>query len=268
MEEDEKTLNAAAAREIRLELEALKNNSQSQPSSPVGQGIQSDTTPDVDGGGAMTAPTPLFHNQPPHPYAGLNPPAIYPLQPFQPPPQQQQDMRNNLPPRFQALNNYNIPVQSQVPPRFQGPSSTIVNSLPPRFQTSYTPQVSTPGGMNTPDQERDDRLPPTNPRPLASSLTLSNSTPQPNNPLGSTPPLNFDASKRTIHASAFRRPVQGKPGSVDGDAIAGKKTLPSSPYPISVTAPADALTVQGSEMSSAEVEDNIGPNVNDTEGKL
>jgi len=154
-EEDEKTLNAAAAREISLELEALKNNNQNQVPSQVDPRFQSASSPDVDGGRTMMAPSPRSNNQLPHPYAELNPPGTYPHyvtpQPYvqaayQSSPdshtqsfeqQQALDMRNALPPRFQAYNN--IPVVSQVPPRFQNSSSSpTVNPLPPRFQTSYT----------------------------------------------------------------------------------------------------------------------------------
>jgi hypothetical protein len=152
-EEDEKASDAAAAREIGLELEALNNQNQ--------------LSPDVYGGGTMMASTQRSNNQLPHPYAELNPPGTYPhyvtpqpyvqeayqttpdshAQSFEQQQKQQMDMRNALPPRFQAYNN-KIPVESQVPPRFQNRSSSPTKPRPPRFQTSYTPPVSSPGGLN------------------------------------------------------------------------------------------------------------------------
>jgi hypothetical protein len=106
LEEDDKALNAIAARGISWEREALKNNNPKLPSQ-VDQRSQSST------------PTPGAHSR------NLSTQ------------QQPLEMRNNLPPRLQALNN--MPgVDSQVPPRY--PSS---NSIPPRFQTS---QISAPPG--------------------------------------------------------------------------------------------------------------------------
>ena len=130
LEEDEMTFNAAAARELSLELEALKNNNLNQLPSQVDQHSQSTPTP----GAYSHYPTP------PLAYAQV----AYQTTPNLPTQQQQPlDMRNILPPRLQALNNK--PMDSQVPPRFQNSSSSIANSLPPRFQTS---QVSAPGGLN------------------------------------------------------------------------------------------------------------------------
>ena len=127
-------VNAAAAREINLVLGAFKDNhlnrlpshdQHSQASTPtLGANSHYPTPPYVQAGYQTTTPTNL------------------PTQQQQPP----LDMRNVLPPRLQALNNNNKPVDSQVPPRFQNSSSSIANSLPPRFQT---PQVSAPGGLNS-----------------------------------------------------------------------------------------------------------------------
>ncbi|KAF8804854.1 hypothetical protein BYT27DRAFT_7142990 [Phlegmacium glaucopus] len=308
MDEDEKALNAAAAREISLELVALKDINNHLPPLPseVDQRSQPDPTPDFDRGRPMMASTPRFNdytglpttpttarardaspmaaaaplperNLPPHPYAELNPPVgyspyetpqSYVQQPYHPPPvspaqayaqsyqqqqqqQQQQpssyvpyaqpqapDMRNTVPPRFQALNN-NMPVDPQVPPRFQGSSSPIVNVLPPRFQTNYTSQVSAPGGVNisADQQQRDDVIPPISmyPRPPASTNSFNNSNtslPLRNQPVqfvrGPTPPLTANAGTRTISAAAFKRPVQRNPGSIDTDSMFGKM-LPSTP---------------------------------------
>lgn len=128
LEEDEKALNAAVAREISLELESLKNNNLNQLPSQVDQHSQPST------------PTPgAYSRYPAPPYVQ----AVYQTTPNLPTQQQPLDMRNILPPRLQALNNK--PVDSQVPPRFQNSSSSVANSLPPRFQTS---QVSAPGELN------------------------------------------------------------------------------------------------------------------------
>jgi hypothetical protein len=153
-EEDENALNTSAAREISLDLEALQNNNhQNELPSQVDQRFQPVPTADVDRGRTITASTPRSNKQLPHPYAEINPAGTYPHysipqpyvqaayqttpdSPTQSPQQQQKiDMRNTLPPRFQAYNN--LPVEPQVPPRFHN-SSSPVNSLPPRFQTNYT----------------------------------------------------------------------------------------------------------------------------------
>ena len=241
----------------------------------------------------MTAPSGA-RNLPPHPYAELNPPGAYSpytQQPYQPPPispaqayaqsyqQQQQppssspyapDMRNNLPPRLQAMNVNNMSMDSQVPPRFQNPPSPIINSLPPRFQTNYTPPVSTPGGVNMPDHQREDVMPPAAyPRPLASTTSPLNftksSTSQPSTRNQPTPPLignNNNTNTRTISAAAFKRPIpRNTGGSIDSDhsGMIGKKTLPSSPYP--------AVEMSGVHRKQAEVEDEydyIGAYVNNS----
>lgn len=167
-EEDENALNTSGAREISLDLEALKNNNQqNELPSQVDQRFQSVPTADVDRGRTITASTPRSNNQLPHPYADINPPGTYPHystpqpyvqaayqttpdSPTQSSQQQQKqealDMRNTLPPRFQAYNN--IPVEPQVPPRLRNPSSPVVNSVPPRFQTNYASQASAQGGLN------------------------------------------------------------------------------------------------------------------------
>lgn len=156
-EGDEKTLNAATAREFTFELEALENNDQNPLPSQADQRLQPAPIPDVDGGRTMTASIPRFNNQvpPSRPYEDFNSYPHYPTsQPYvqatyqttpgspaqsfqQQQKQQAPDMRNILPPRFQAYNN--VPVESQVPPRFKNPLSPIVTPLPPRFQKDYTP---------------------------------------------------------------------------------------------------------------------------------
>jgi len=144
-----------------------------------------------------------------------------------------------------------------VPPRFQGSSSPIVTSFSPRFQTNYTPQVSAPGGVNSPDQQqRDDVIPPAYPRPLASPNPFSKSNsslPLRNQsvPRGPTPPLTVNhPGIRTINAAAFKRPVQRHPGSVDSEM---GKVLPSTPFPMrDVSSSPGALAVQGSEVGGGQ----------------
>lgn len=110
LEEDERALNLVPARGISWEQEALKDNNLNQLPSQVDQRSQSST------------PTPGSHSR------NLSTQ------------QQPLEMRNNLRPRLQALNN-KPGVDSQVPPRY--PSSSIANSNSPRLQTS---QISAPPG--------------------------------------------------------------------------------------------------------------------------
>jgi hypothetical protein len=122
----------AAARELTLD-PALNNNNPNQFTSQVRSRVDQHSQP--------STPTPpgVYSHYPTPPYAQV----AYQTTPNLPTQQQPLDMRNTLPPRLQASNNK--PMDSQVPPRFQNSSSSMANSLSPRFQTS---QVSAPGGIN------------------------------------------------------------------------------------------------------------------------
>ena len=218
-EEDERALDVAAAREISLELEALKNNNQNQPPSQADQSSQPDPTPDFDRGRPITAPAPPFNDyhatsmtagvrdaspaasstgrsQAPHPYAELNPPGTYSpyaaprsydQQPYQPPP---------ISPAQAYAQSYQQQapdMRSNLPPRFLALNNMAMDpqvpprfqssstSIPPRFQTSYSTPASAPGSVNTPDQQqRGDVIPPTAySRPLTSTSPLIKSNTPP-----------------------------------------------------------------------------------------
>lgn len=161
IEEDEKALNAAAAREISLELEALKNNNQHQlPPLPSHVDQRSDQTTDVDSGRPMATSTSRFNdypgpgardaspitapsggrNQPPHPYAELNQPGTYSpyatsqpylQQPYQSPPVSPAQAYAQS---YQQQQQQQPPSSSPYAPYTQPQAPDIRSALPPRFQ--------------------------------------------------------------------------------------------------------------------------------------
>ncbi|KAF8147991.1 hypothetical protein B0H34DRAFT_803134 [Crassisporium funariophilum] len=309
-EEDEKALNAAAAREISLELEAL--NGSPTMASDMSR-FQSDIT--SDRGRVPPYPTAASReNSPlvpplapfakrsvsPHPYADLNTPPPAPYSPPQYSPTQSYAQSHQatspyghsppnvspaqayaqsyssthsnsqaqtpeghvpttaggVPPRFQALNQS---IDSPIPPRFQGARShspgSPSNSVPPRFQSGNTTQAPPPA-ISLPEQqeisslrvETPYRTPLEYPRSIGSASPFAKS----NTSLNSPSPIMPGAGARTISAAAFKRPqprkasndTLGTSGSAD---MFGKKSLPSSPYPLREN-PATAYSAAGSPL--------------------
>ncbi|PPQ67196.1 hypothetical protein CVT24_011267 [Panaeolus cyanescens] len=161
-EANERALNAAAAREITLELEALKGNPPvpeksfvSQPISPTQRGgppsrLNNFNATPYDDYNSGREPSPLLPPQAsftkravsPHPYAELNSnPAPYgqysPQQQPEPPYQPTPSYRQQPPPALSPAQAYAQAYQNsayQPPPQQQEYTSPVNSNLPPRLQ--------------------------------------------------------------------------------------------------------------------------------------
>lgn len=176
-EHDEMALNAAAAREISRELEALNVNQ----SNPPDLNHQSQTEPNAERGRSPTTsrgytadsgaetlplapPSAPFAKRTvsPHPYADLNKNAPYGSQPsYSPPGSYGQTYQNpaspystpaNITPAqayaqsYQSSTSYSQPQtpeahgpSSTLPPRFQALNQSMESQVPPRFQATGSP---------------------------------------------------------------------------------------------------------------------------------
>ncbi|KIM38523.1 hypothetical protein M413DRAFT_447754 [Hebeloma cylindrosporum] len=177
-EDDEIAVNAAAAREVSRELEALNVN----VSNPPGVNQQSQAEPSGERGRPPTAsrgytadsagePSPLAppfapfakRTVSPHPYADLNKNPPYGSQPpYSPPGSYGQPYQNSSSPygspannitpaqayaqSYQSSTSYSQPQtpethgpSSTLPPRFQALNQSMESQVPPRFQASGSP---------------------------------------------------------------------------------------------------------------------------------
>ncbi|TFK32368.1 hypothetical protein BDQ12DRAFT_692575 [Crucibulum laeve] len=188
-----------------------------QASSPYGQSAHS---PYDHSHSTPDIHTPPLNNLPPR-FQALNQSPI--LTPSEPPPQ-----KNPLPPRFAALNQ-----SSPNPPPHDGqPSPT--SPLPPRLQNLSQPSLGD-GFASTGNSPY--RTPPEYPRGLSAN-TFSKSNTSLSSPVAGTP------GARTISAAAFKRPPPRKASGSDAMGSIGtdpsmRMRLPSSPYPQRSAPPPD-----------------------------
>ncbi|KAG6840192.1 hypothetical protein C0991_008328 [Blastosporella zonata] len=219
-EEDERSLNAAAAREVSRELDALHYNppvsqqererpsslsqgvpgyavQPNEPLSPPQAQFNGAPSPNLD---SPTLPYPAY-STPPTTYEQSNQQATYSQEPVQ----QQQEL---------SRPSYDSPSGTPAAPRQSNHDHSrlpplATQSPPSPYQTPYT----TPGEY---------------PRGLGVSPSPVN---KPSTPLNAQGP----AGARTISAAAFKRPqrmASGDPTTLaDTTPLSLKKRLPNSPYP-------------------------------------
>jgi hypothetical protein len=217
--EDERALNAAAAREVSRELDALMYSPPVAPPRTASPEVQDPAPLSIPP--VVNAPPPPFNDtlaQPPSPFARTR--NRSPGSPTASRSSAEHPPLNNVPPS---------PYLPSAPssPTIQAPLPPPGISLPPLSSPSLSSSSSAP--FRTPPEL------PANPSPNPSHRTL----PQP--PLGSspakTPPFPPPGTgNRTISAAAFRRPVP----RIGSDTLSGtpdvsplaikKRDLRSSPY--------------------------------------
>nr|GAT54381.1 predicted protein [Mycena chlorophos] len=260
-ETDERTLNAAAAREISRELDALKDNYSPPAREPTPEDASwayaTTTTPaaqEPPWSPQYVVPSPgLNREQPPSPQRqyGSSPPREEPPMPNRaysasPPQQYQSPAMQYQPPPTQ----YHTPVSEFQPPIPQSP--TMQYQSPP-VPAPIRTNTSDSNGSHQTTPSWDGRSPtgnlghnptpswarsphpaspaegPASPRLEAPYRPFANrSTSSLNSQVGQAPP-----GARTISAAAFRRPQKAPAvGDVaDTSPLAPKKRLPASPYP-------------------------------------
>jgi hypothetical protein len=249
--EEERALNAAAAREVSRELDAL-NFSPPPPAQPPQVQVQSEP-----GWEYASSPT---REQPPSPPTSRDtssspqrqyqPPASPPQNQYQPPASPPQNQYAPPPP---PSNQYAPPPSNRepsprIPPASFSRKATVDNSLPPGAthqrgpswaSDAQPPQPAQPAPFapthhNTPSWAL------TPAPPVDGSGSPSSSSPRLDSPYRapfanrSTSSLNSQVppGARTISAAAFRRPQKTASGDVaDTSPLALKKRLPASPYP-------------------------------------
>jgi hypothetical protein len=205
VQEEERALNAAAAREVSRELDALHFDPPSQ--NPLNF--------TADSGPA------------PSPYNGPPPPPSYQLRDVSP--MRPSGMEYLPQPRPQAP-----PSQLSISSSYANAQTTTSRSGPGSPITPPSPRFSIPPPAPQFQNQSAPALQPSSspPAPYRSS-PLTNST-------SSLPSSPAPQGTRTIPAAAFKRPqprvISGPAGSVPGlvetnPLLYGKRTLPSSPYP-------------------------------------
>ncbi|KDR79444.1 hypothetical protein GALMADRAFT_117708 [Galerina marginata CBS 339.88] len=299
-EQDERSLNAAAAREVTRELEALKGK---PPSPTATQQPQSETTPNrgrptIAVGGLGDQPhngrdtSPLIppsapfaaRSVSPHPYAELNPntpaPAPYGGQyspGSQPYPQPYQSSTTtpaqSYAQSYQSSNSYSQPTTpdghssptSSRPPRFQALDSPV----PPRFQAARSQSPGSPVSTLPPrfQTSGSTQIPPPTismpeqQEPRFGSLKSEGSTPY------RTPPEYPNSSPRQLGANTAFTKSTSSLNTTPIPAM-GARTISAAAFKRPRNPSADNMGTSGDFMKKSlpsspyPARDQLGPNVN------
>ncbi|KAF8066570.1 hypothetical protein FPV67DRAFT_1767534 [Lyophyllum atratum] len=248
--EEERALNAAAAREVSRELDALTFNPPRSPNrdnqsefarergsslSQSGPGYGGPPVTQIDGS-PLAPPSAPFSKRIPSPHPGADSPTL----PYG---------QYNTP--TTTFSQTNAPAQySQGPAQYQQPPQPPAHDAPNDTRNPGTPRIGASAAPAINSQDNHPRLPPLSTQiPSSPYQTPPYQTPPEyprsigisNSPITkSTTSLNTQvpAGARTISAAAFKRPPQRMPSGDLPPSLADstnplsfKKRLPTSPYP-------------------------------------